>query len=184
MPRIWFLILRHHVWLLAPFMIMCLLCNLGTSLLCPMFLLRELCRYLLGKTKKAGRATVFLYWHLWAFTGVILPLHMMSFPYCMFWLFFLIKKKLENLQDFFFLGCLDIVCISNWYLNSVSINLLCLDIFESIWLFWPSYFSWLCKSRIAPHAMKKCTIRDFLKVHHSFSNYLLLEILNKRRGLW
>jgi len=34
-----------------------------------------------------------------------------------------------------------------------------------------------------PHAMKKCTIRDSLKVHHSFSDYLLLEILNKRRGL-
>jgi hypothetical protein len=137
-----------------------LLCNLGTSLLCPLFLLRELCRCLLGKIEKEGRATVFLYWYLWAFTGVILPLHMMSFPYCMFCLFLIKKKRKKEKKKFLgrickiFFVCLDIVCISTWYLNSVSINLPCLDIFESIWLFWPSYFSWLCKSRIASFLMQ------------------------------
>jgi hypothetical protein len=35
-----------------------------------------------------------------------------------------------------------------------------------------------------PHAMKMCTIQDSSKVHHlSFSDFLLLEILDKRRGL-
>jgi hypothetical protein len=36
-----------------------------------------------------------------------------------------------------------------------------------------SYFS---------HAMKICTIQDSPKVHISFSDFLLLEILDKRRG--
>jgi hypothetical protein len=42
-----------------------ILCMQSRSRLCfcPLFLLREFCRYFLGKTEKAGRATVFLYWH-------------------------------------------------------------------------------------------------------------------------
>jgi hypothetical protein len=84
---------------------MCLLCNLGTSLLCPLFLLRELSRYLLGKTEKGGRATVFSVLaslssyrcDLTFACDVISILH-----------FFIIKKRKEkkgyfreNLQDFF-----------------------------------------------------------------------------------
>jgi hypothetical protein len=30
-------------------------------------------RYYLGKTEKAGQATIFLFWQLWSFTGLILP---------------------------------------------------------------------------------------------------------------
>jgi hypothetical protein len=56
---------------------------------CPLFLLREFCRYLLGKTEKAGRATIFLYFDL--------ALHMMFFHIAFF---LLIKKNGENLQDF------------------------------------------------------------------------------------
>jgi EamA domain-containing membrane protein RarD len=41
------------------------------------------------------------------------------------------KKNGENLQDFLSLGLLGTVCILTLYLSSVSINLLCLDIFES-----------------------------------------------------
>jgi hypothetical protein len=39
MPRIRFLILRHQVWLLALLLVIfvCLLCNQGISLLCPLF---------------------------------------------------------------------------------------------------------------------------------------------------
>jgi hypothetical protein len=33
-----------------------------------------------------------------------------------------------------------------------------------------------------PHAIKMCTIQDFPKVHLSFSDFLLLEILDKMRG--
>jgi hypothetical protein len=33
-----------------------------------------------------------------------------------------------------------------------------------------------------PHAMKKYTIQDSPKVHLSFSDFLFLEILDKRRG--
>jgi hypothetical protein len=68
----------------------------------------------LGKTEKAGRATVFLYWHHLAFTGLILPLHMMPFPYFMFCFFFFLKKKKKKwgeFAEFYFLGSLDIVCI-------------------------------------------------------------------------
>jgi hypothetical protein len=56
----------------------------------------------------------------------------------MFCLFLIIIKKKEffflgdNLQDFLLLVLLDIVCIFTRYLNSMSINSLCLDTFESI----------------------------------------------------
>jgi hypothetical protein len=33
-----------------------------------------------------------------------------------------------------------------------------------------------------PHVMKMCTIQNSPKVHLSFSDFLLLEILDKRRG--
>jgi hypothetical protein len=101
----------------------------------PMSFERTLLVFFLGRTKKAGRAIVFLYWHHRAITGLILPLHMMSFPSCMFYLFYFYfififflqktKKKIwENLQDYFVsLGLLDIVCIFTCYLNSVSIQL-------------------------------------------------------------
>jgi len=96
------------------------------------------------------------------------------------------KKNWENLQDIFFLGFSDIVCVFTWYLNSVSINLLYLDIIESLWLYWPSVFSCLCKSRIAFFLMqwKSALFRAPLKVHLSFFDFLLLKILDKRRGPW
>jgi hypothetical protein len=62
----------------------------------PYILFRDLYRCLLGKTEKAGRATVFLYW----ISLFDLTLHMMFFHIA----FFLIikKKNWENLQDIFF----------------------------------------------------------------------------------
>jgi hypothetical protein len=66
----------------------------------PPILLREHCRYFLGKTEKVGRATFFLYWHL----RFDLALHMMSFPYCI--IFFNNKKTKKTWGEdaaFFFL---------------------------------------------------------------------------------
>jgi hypothetical protein len=79
----------------------------------PSILLREHCRYLLGKTEKAGERLFFC-------IGIIrfdLALHMMSFPYC---IFFNLKKKIgENLQDIFSLGisdnCMYFLLISQFF---------------------------------------------------------------------
>jgi hypothetical protein len=83
---------------------MCLLCNLGTSLLCPLFLLRELSRYLLGKTEKASLSSYkcdlsFAY-------DVISILHVL-------FVFNNNKKRVfwGEFAGLFLLGLLDIVCI-------------------------------------------------------------------------
>jgi hypothetical protein len=73
----------------------------------PPILLREHCRYCLGKTEKAGRATIFFC------VGIIrfdLAMHMM-FSFHISFVFNKKKKNIgENLQDIFF-GISDIACI-------------------------------------------------------------------------
>jgi hypothetical protein len=66
----------------------------------PYILFRDLYRCLLGKTEKAGRATVFLYW----ISLFDLTLHMMFFHIA----FFLIikKKKLGEFAGYFFFSWL------------------------------------------------------------------------------
>jgi len=92
------------------------------------------------RQKKAGRATIFsvlasLSVHRFdlAFTYDVISILLVVFVLNL-------KKNGENLQDIFSLGLSDSVCIFTWYLNSVSINLLCLDIIESLWLYWPIVF--------------------------------------------
>jgi hypothetical protein len=77
----------------------------------PLILLREHCRYLLGRQKKQVEGLFFC-------TGIIgfdLALHMMSFPYCMFY-FLTFKNKIKNLGRicrifYFSLGISDFACV-------------------------------------------------------------------------
>jgi hypothetical protein len=64
---------------------------------------REHCRYLLGKTEKAGRATIFSVLASSSFHRFDRALHMMSFPYC---IFFFLKKKKKNWGEFAEFFCL------------------------------------------------------------------------------
>jgi hypothetical protein len=154
----------------------------------PLFLLREYCRYYLGKTEKASRATVFLYWQHWAYIGLIMPCIHVVWCYFHIVCFYFKKKKWGEIAWNFIFSCLgmsDIACIFTWYLNSFCINLLCLDMIESLWLYLPSFYC-ICKNWIAHFLMRwKCTLsKTPPKVHLSFFDLLLLEILNKRRGFW
>jgi hypothetical protein len=89
-----------------------------------------------------------------------LACYMMSFPYSI--LFNNNKKNGEKFQEFFsFLGMSDIACVFNWYLNSLCINLLCLDMIKSLWLYLPSVFLFMQKlDSFFLHAMKMYTIQD------------------------
>jgi len=62
-------------------------------------------------------------------------LHIMSFPYFIFFCVSFIKIKNKKLgrigRIFFSLGISDIACLFSRYLNSLGINLLYLDVFES-----------------------------------------------------
>jgi hypothetical protein len=83
-----------------------LLCNLGTSVLAlpPISLMRTLQVLVWGRQKKQVERLFFC-------IGIIkfdLALHMMSFPYC---IFFNKKKIGENFAGFLSLGILDIVCV-------------------------------------------------------------------------
>jgi hypothetical protein len=153
MPRIRFLILRHQVWLLALLLVIfvCLLCNRGTSLLCPLFSWESIAGTCWGRQKKQVEP-LFSYIFIIRFH---LALHMMSFPYC---IFFKLKKKKKIgriCRIFFLLAYQIIACIFSWYLNSLGINLLCLDIIESFWLYLPSVFLYMQKlDSFSSHAMK------------------------------
>jgi hypothetical protein len=141
MPRIRFLILRHQVWLLELLLVIfvCLLCNRWTSLLCPIVSWESIAGTCWGRQKKQVERLFFC-------IGIIrfdLALHMMSFPYCIFFKLKYIYIYIymgRVCRIFFSLGLLDIAFIFAWYLNSVSINLLYLDIIESLWQYWPSVF--------------------------------------------
>jgi hypothetical protein len=122
----------------------------------PLFLLKEFCRYLLGKTEKAGRATVFLYWYhqVWSCIAydVISILHV------------LIKKKLGEFARFFFGisdNCMYFLLISQFFVHLFTL-------LRYNWEFMTiicQVFSCICKSRIASFLMrwKMCTIHDFPK---------------------
>jgi hypothetical protein len=146
MPRIRFLILRHQVWLLAHLLVIfvCLLYNLGTSLLCPLFSWESIAGTFWGRQKKQVERLFFC-------IGII-RFHMMSFPYC---IIFLIKKKIgENLQDIFFSWhiryCMSFHLISQFIMDYSTL-------LRYIW-----EFMTICKSRIASFLMrwKTFTIHD------------------------
>jgi hypothetical protein len=109
MPRIRFLILRHQVWLLALLLVIfvCLLCNWGTSLLCPLFSWESIAGTCGGRQKSRSSDCFSV----------------------------LASLSLGRICRIFFLLAYQIIaCIFSWYLNSLGINLLCLDIIESFWL--------------------------------------------------
>jgi hypothetical protein len=64
-PRASGLFALHNILLL--YFVLAL--QLGTIVICPLFLLREFCRYYLGKTEITCWATIFLYWQFCSFTG-------------------------------------------------------------------------------------------------------------------
>jgi hypothetical protein len=143
MPRIWFLILRHQVWLLDILLAISCACYaiLEPLLFSPYFSWENIAGTIWGRQKEC-RVTVFLYWQLWSFTSLSLPCMLILWCYfhiaCFCFYFFKTKKKLgENAGNFIFsfLGMSDIACIFAWYLNSLCINWLCLDMIESLWLY-------------------------------------------------
>jgi hypothetical protein len=74
---------------------------------CPLFLLREFCRYFLGRQKKQVERLLFC-------IGIIrfdLALHMMFFHIAFFFFLKKIKKFGENLQDIFLLAYQIIACV-------------------------------------------------------------------------
>jgi hypothetical protein len=84
--------------LIAFVIFVCLLCNLGTSLLCPLFFSESIAGTCWGRQKKQVERLFFS-------IGIIrfdLALHMMPFPYC---IFFISKKKIwgEDAELYFFL---------------------------------------------------------------------------------
>jgi hypothetical protein len=112
-----------------------------------------------------------------------LACYMMSFSYSNL---FNNKKKGRNYTKFLpFLGISDIACVFTWYLNYLCINLLCLDMIGSLWLYLPSVFLYMQKlDSFFPHAIKMYTIQDSPK-GTSFLLWLFAsEILDKRRGFW
>jgi hypothetical protein len=129
--------------LIAYFTWHIVICNLGTSCVCPLCFLRKLCRYYYfwGRQKKQVERLFFCSGiiertQVWSCLSIWCLFHI---AYC-FFLFNKEKKNWGEFAGFFFLGLLDSACIFTWYLNSVSINLLCLDIIESLWLYWPNFF--------------------------------------------
>jgi hypothetical protein len=71
-----------------------------------------------------------------------------------------------------------------WVTSSLWINELFLHMVENISL---TYAKFSCSlvmiDSFFPHAKKMCTIQDSLKVHFSFSDFVFLEFLDKKRGL-
>jgi hypothetical protein len=138
MPRIWFLILRHQVWLL-DFDLLYFVCNLGTRFVLPPVSCERALQLLIREDKKSRSSDCFSVLASSSFHRFDRALHMMLFPYCIFF-----KKKLGeiagNFSFFFFFGISNIACVFTWYLNSLCINLLCLDMIESLWLYLPSDF--------------------------------------------
>jgi hypothetical protein len=158
MPRIWFLILRHQVWLL-DFYLVYFVCNLGTSFVLPPISLERALQVLVREDRKSRWSDSFSVLASSSLHRFDHALHMMSFPYSIF----LIKKKKRgrNCRKLSFLGRSDIACVFTWYLNSLCINLLWLDMIESSWLYLANVFLYMQKlDSFFLHAMKMYTIQD------------------------
>jgi hypothetical protein len=84
----------------------------------PLFLFRELCRYLLRKTEKAGRGIVFFFFVLASSNlhRFDFALHMMLFPYCILFN----KKKWGEFAGFLFFLAYQIL-----HMFSLDISILC-----------------------------------------------------------
>jgi hypothetical protein len=121
----------------------------GTVYFIPIFslvVLRNICRYsLLGMTVEARRAAAFLslyflnlspWGQVWFTLHAGIRRHFLFHKHVFVVFLFIVfqqkKKKFgENLQEVISLGLLDIACILAWYLNSVCIDSICLDIIEN-----------------------------------------------------
>jgi hypothetical protein len=147
--------------LILTWYILCLLCNRGTSFGLPPISLERILLVLSGEDKKKRVERLFFCIGNIKLTQVwsCLACYMMSFPYS---ILFNKKEMWEIAGTFFpFLGMSNIACVFTWYLKSLCINLLCLDMIESLWLYLPSVFLYMQKlDRFFPHAMKMYTIQD------------------------
>jgi hypothetical protein len=151
MPRIWFLILEHQVWLHCTIFFDIFLLALQSRNHYYFSLYFSYCSWensigtIWGWQKKHVRRLLFCIDNFDPFslrTGLILPHRLglclvFNFDTC-FYCFF-IKKKIWGkscriLFFFSFDSFLDIVCIFTWYLSSLCIDWLCLYMIESLWL--------------------------------------------------
>jgi len=163
MPRIWFLILRHQVWLLDLYLLSFVLIMQSRNQSCfaPYFSWENIAGTIWGRQKKQVERLFYCIGNI-ELTQVwsCLACYMMSFPYS---ILFNNKKKMGwNYRKFFSFSCHIRYCMCfHRYLNSLCINLLFLDMIESLWLYLPSVFLYMQKlDSFFPHAMKIYTIQD------------------------